>query len=155
MKKFLISCGIVLAGIIAFGALLNSVSPAEYTSTDTNVSDSTPATRPAEKATPTISKARQNAVKSAQGYVDLMDFSKAGLEHQLSSAAGDKYKLSDAKYAVNHIKVDWNKEALGSAKSYQELMPMSRSGLIHQLTSSAGDKYTKAQATYAVNKLGL
>ena len=43
--------------------------------------------------------------------------SRAGLIRQLSSKAADGYKRKDAVFAVNHIKVNWNKEAVQSAKS--------------------------------------
>jgi len=158
MKKFLVIAAMLFSCMAACSVVVVASSMSSQTdSTGSSLDNLDSVDKPVvkESSKPKISKARLNAVRSAQDYVDLMDFSKEGLFHQLSASTGDHYKESDARYAVNHIKVDWNEEAYGSAKSYQELMPMSRSGLIHQLTSSAGDKYTKAQAVYAANKLKL
>jgi hypothetical protein len=58
-------------------------------------------------------------------------------------------------FAVNHIKVDWNKGAVQSAKSYLEMSSFSRASLIQQLSSKAGEGYTLAQATYVANRVGL
>jgi host cell surface-exposed lipoprotein len=82
-------------------------------------------------------------------------FSRAGLIQQLTSKMGEGFKMSDAVFAVNHVKVDWNKEAVESAKSYLDMSSFSRAGLIQQLSSKAGDQFTVAQATYAANHVGL
>jgi hypothetical protein len=59
-------------------------------------------------------------------------------------------------FAVDHIKVDWNQQAVLSAKGYLAMgTGFSRAGLIQQLTSTAGEQFTLAQATYAANKVGL
>jgi hypothetical protein len=80
-----------------------------------------------------------------------MGMCKAGLIPQLSSPAGEGYCKADATFAANHVKADWNAEAIESAKHYMEMMPMSRAALIQQLSSSAGDQFTKAQATQAAD----
>jgi hypothetical protein len=82
-------------------------------------------------------------------------FSRAGLIQQLSSKAGEGFKRADAVFAVNHIKVDWNKEAVESVKSYLEMSGFSRASLVQQLSSKAGEQFTLAQATYAANRVGL
>jgi len=99
--------------------------------------------------------AQQNAIESAQSYLDMSGFSRAGLIQQLSSKAGEGFKRDDAVFAVNHVKVDWNKEAVESAKSYLEMSSFSRGGLIQQLSSKSGEQFTRAQATYAANRAGL
>jgi hypothetical protein len=102
---------------------------------------------------PTV--AQEQAIESAQGYIEMSGFSRAGLIEQLSSSAGEGFKKADAVYAVNHINVDWNAEAVESAKGYLEMGGFSRSGLIEQLSSTAGEKFTLKQAKYAVKKVGL
>jgi hypothetical protein len=102
-----------------------------------------------------LTTAQEQAIGSAQNYLQLSGFSRAGLIGQLSSKAGDGFKLADATFAVDHIKVDWNKQAVRSAKQYLDMTNFSRSGLIGQLSSKAGDEYTVAQATYAANHVGL
>lgn len=101
--------------------------------------------------------AQQNAIESAQSYLDMGNgFSRAGLIEQLSSKSGDGFKKSLAVFAVNHINVNWNKQAVMSAKSYLQMgTGFSRAGLIEQLSSKAGDGFTLAQATYAANHVGL
>jgi hypothetical protein len=106
-------------------------------------------------AAPDFTVAQENAIESAQSYLDMSGFSRAGLIHQLTSKAGEGYKMADAEFAVNHVKVNWNKEAAESAQSYLDMSSFSRAGLIQQLTSKAGDGFTPKQATYAVNKVGL
>lgn len=58
-------------------------------------------------------------------------------------------------FAVNHIEVDWNAEAIESAHSYLEMSAFSQDGLIQQLSSEYDDQFTLAQTTYAANHVGL
>jgi hypothetical protein len=109
--------------------------------------------KPAAEKKPEMTSGQKNALESAQNYVEMSGFSKAGLIQQLSSSAGDGYSKADATFAANHVGADWNKEAVESAKNYLEITPMSKDGLIQQLSSSAGDKYTEVQARYAANKV--
>jgi hypothetical protein len=102
-----------------------------------------------------MTRSQENAIRSAENYLDFMPFSRLGLIRQLSSSAGDGYSKADATYAVDHITVNYNEQAYKAGKNYLDMMSFSRAGLIQQLTSSAGDQYTRAQATYAVNKLDL
>lgn len=100
--------------------------------------------------------ARQNAIDSAKSYLDMGGgFSRLGLIEQLSSGAGEGFTKADAEFAVDHIKVNWNKQAVLSAKSYLQMGGMSRTELIDQLSSQAGEQFTLAQAEYAANQVGL
>jgi hypothetical protein len=110
---------------------------------------------PAVGDTDKYTVAQQNAIRSAQSYLDMSGFSRTGLIGQLSSKAGEGFKRSDAVFAVNHIRVDWKKEAVESAKSYLDMSGFSRAGLIDQLSSKAGEGFSVAQATYAANRVGL
>ena len=98
---------------------------------------------------------RENALKSAQSYLEVGSFSRAGLIDQLSSSAGEGFPKADAAWAVSHLRVDWNAQAVKAGKGYLDTGSFSRAGLIDQLSSSSGDQFTKAQAIYAVNHLGL
>jgi hypothetical protein len=98
---------------------------------------------------------QDQAIQSAESYLDMGGFSKAGLIQQLSSSAGEGFPKKDAIFAVNHINVNWNEQAVESAKSYMEMGGFSRASLIEQLESNAGEGFTHAQALYAVNKVGL
>ena len=112
------------------------------------VTESAPPPEPASNLTP----AQQNAVRSAENYLDLMGFSRQGLIDQLEF---EQYSTGDATAAVDSLNVDWNAEAAESARNYLELMGFSCQGLIDQLSSSAGDKYTVAQATYGATEAGI
>lgn len=95
---------------------------------------------------------QKNAVKSAQQYISMQGFSRAGLIEQLSSEYGEAYEISDATVAVDSLNIDWNKQAVRSAKQYLRMQGFSCKGLIQQLSSSAGEKYTINQATYGAKQ---
>jgi len=73
----------------------------------------------------------------------------------LSSRYGSGFSVADATYAVNHIKVNWFRQAVRSAKSYLRFTHFSRAGLIRQLQSPYGAQFTHNQAVYGVNQVGL
>lgn len=103
----------------------------------------------AKKDAPKATTSQQNAVKSAETYLDTTAFSKSGLVEQLKF---DGYSKADAKYAANHVDVDWNEQAAKSAETYLDTMGFSRSGLIEQLEF---DGYTKEQAKHGADAVGL
>src|SRR4051812_19846617 len=77
------------------------------------------AAKPAHKAQttsqePALTQGQQEALQSAEDYVDLAGISKAGLIEQLSSSAGEGFSKADATYAASHVDVDWNAEAVQS-----------------------------------------
>ncbi len=98
---------------------------------------------------------QQNALRSAEQYLETSAFSEAGLIEQLSSEAGSKYPHADAVFAVEHLHVNWNEQAVKAAKEYLSTSSFSCQGLIEQLSSEAGSKFTVAQAEYAANKVSL
>jgi cell division septation protein DedD len=109
------------------------------------------------KTKPSMTVSQQSAIDAANSYLDTIGgFSRKALIGQLSSKYGAGFSLADATYAVDHINIDYNAQALQAAKSYMTTIGgFSRAGLISQLTSSYGARFTLAQATYAVNKVGL
>lgn len=82
-----------------------------------------------------------------------MHMSKKGIYDQLTSDAGEKFTAEEAQYAIDHIKADWNKNALEKAKNYQETMDMSPEAIRDQLTSEYGEQFTAEEADYAVKHL--
>lgn len=116
-------------------------------------SETGPATPP--KAGGKLSVSQQEAMDSAQSYVDFGQFSKAKLIRQLSSGVVENYTKAEATYAATHIDVDYKQEALQAAELYLEIGGFSRATLIKQLTSSAGEEFTKEQAIYAADQVGL
>jgi len=123
--------------------------------TPTNKPTPVEPTKPVEPAKPNLTKSQEQAIGSAQDYLQLKGFSRLGLIQQLSSEYGEGFSKADAIFAVDHIDVDWNEQAVRAAKSYLELKHFSRAGLIQQLESPYGDQFTHAQAVYGVSKSGL
>lgn len=178
MKKIVKWVGIPVAGLIAVGALASGGEEGEdpVASQPTAVSDPTtaPEPEPEETAAPEptttepeetteaaepeeeFSLAQSQALISAQNYVDIMAFSKAGLLGQLTSEYGEGFDLADAEWAVERVVVDWDAEAVEAARNYLDLgMGFSRQSLIEQLTSEYGEQFTLEQATQAVDEVGL
>jgi hypothetical protein len=102
-----------------------------------------------------LTLSQQNAIRSAQSYLDFSGFSRQGLIEQLSSEYGEGFPVSDAIFAVDSLIVDWKKEAVESAESYLEFSSFSCQGLIEQLSSEYGSQFTIEEATYAANAVGL
>jgi hypothetical protein len=109
----------------------------------------------AAPAKPNYTFAEQNAIAAAEDYLSMSGMSRTGLIEQLDSKYGEGFKKADAVFAVNHIQVNWNKQAVRAAKSYLEMSSFSRASLIDQLHSKAGEGFTLAQATYAANHVGF
>jgi hypothetical protein len=159
-----IVAGIVVLGII--GAVTGSGetrAPSATPNSRATTSDKPPpkAAAPAEQAAPagqtepqgTVSQ--MEALESAQSYLEMSGFSKAGLMDQLTSDYGDGFSKTDAAWAIAHLHADWKAEAVEAGRAYLDQQSFSRKGLIDQLSSSYGDQFTRAQATYAADKLGL
>ena len=49
---------------------------------------------------------QRNAVRSAERYIEMKGFSRAGLIEQLSSEYGEGYKIADATFAVDSLNID-------------------------------------------------
>lgn len=102
---------------------------------------------PEPEPEPQLTRSQENAIESAEDYLDFGAFSRSGLIEQLEF---EGFPERDARFAVRHIKVDWNKQALKSAEDYLDFGSFSRSGLAEQLEFEG---FTPAQAEYAVSRL--
>ncbi|OLT46945.1 hypothetical protein BJF85_00285 [Saccharomonospora sp. CUA-673] len=105
-----------------------------------------------QPAEPQLPPQVQQAVRSAESYLEFSAFSKEGLIQQLSSPAGEGYPKDVAIQAVDTLDVDWNEQAAESAQNYLEYSAFSCTGLIQQLSSSAGEQFTEEQATYGAHQ---
>lgn len=112
------------------------------------ISDLCPGSGP--PAPPAFTTAQQQAITSAQSYVDSgQGFSRAGLLSQLTSSYGEGFSPRLARFALAHIQVNWNRQAVISAKSYLNSgQGFSFSGLVQQLESPYGEQFTPAQAQH-------
>ena len=87
-------------------------------------------------------KGEENALSSAESYLNFMNFSYQGLIDQLKYAG---YSDEECKYAADNCGADWFDQAAGSAESYMDFMSFSKSGLIDQLVYAG---YTQEEAEY-------
>ena len=155
----------LFAILTAIGAIFGGGSPSSQTSPATSTTapgaapgataTSTTATPPGSATSRNLTAAQQNAVRSANSYLQLSGFSRQGLIDQLSSEYGDRFSVGDATVAVDSLSVDWNTQAARSAASYLALSGFSCQGLIEQLSSEHGDKYTVEQATHGATQAGI
>jgi hypothetical protein len=112
------------------------------------VSTTEPVQEPAEPAQPALLMGQQQAVESAQSYLDMGGFSRTGLVQQLTF---EGFSSADAEFAVNYINPDWNAQAAQSAQSYIDMGGFSREALIEQLVYEG---FTQAQAAYGASAVG-
>ena len=130
-----------------------SVSTSTAVATGTTAAPATPAS--SAPAGPSMTTAQQQAVDAADGYLsEGQGFSEQGLGSQLTSSAGNGFSKSDAEFAINYLRPNWDQQAVDAAKGYLSVgQGFSEQGLLDQLTSSAGSGFTQAQAEYAINHL--
>ena len=95
----------------------------------------------------------EQALKSAQNYVDTLHFSRQGLKQQLTSEYGSGFSEEAAEYALEHVDVDYYQEAVEAAESYLDTMSFSRDELKQQLTSEYGSGFTEEEAEYALDQV--
>ena len=95
----------------------------------------------------------EQALKSAQNYVDTLHFSRQGLKQQLTSEYGSGFSEEAAEYALEHVDVDYKEEAVEAAQSYLDAMSFSRQELKQQLTSEYGSGFTEEEAEYALDQV--
>lgn len=100
-----------------------------------------------EPEEPEMTRAQENAVRTAQDYLDYTAFSKSGLIEQLTF---EGYSKEEATFAVENVTVDWDVQAELMAVQYLDYTSYSKSGLIDQLVFEG---FSKERATNAVNKV--
>jgi hypothetical protein len=121
--------------------------PSDTTGTPSATATAQPV--PQQPEAPKLTASQQNAVETAESYIESGAFSKKGLIDQLKY---EKYSTADATFAVEHINVDWNEQAAKSAASYLESSSFSKEGLVDQLKYEG---FTESQARYGVRAAGL
>jgi hypothetical protein len=116
--------------------------------TTTTVATTTTTTAPTT-TTGAESVSQANARRAAEGYLDVLPFSRQGLIEQLEF---EGYSTEDATYAVDSLDVDWYEQAALMAQSYLDVMPFSRQGLIDQLVFEG---FTPEEAAHGADSVGL
>jgi hypothetical protein len=95
---------------------------------------------------PNFSSGQENAIASAEDYLDTSAFSEKGLIDQLQF---EGYSKKDATFAVNHVDVDWMQQAVASAEDYLDTSAFSEKGLADQLTFEG---FTPKQAAFGARQ---
>jgi len=150
--KFIKVAAIVVAGLVlgiislGFWAALSApvttsaVDPAPTQAQAAQDQISEPPTTTVEDWAPEYTGAQENAISKAEDYLAFTYFSKPGLRAQLEY---EGFAPADAKFAVNHIEVDWTDQAEGKAADYLEYTAFSCESLITQLE---WEQFTPKQA---------
>lgn len=99
-----------------------------------------------EPAVEQVPREFQNAVRSANQYLDFTSFSRLGLIDQLMF---EDYSPEAAEYAVDQVGADWNEQAAKKAEEYLDFTSFSRQGLVDQLLF---EKFTPEQAEYGASQ---
>lgn len=151
---------VIIVIAAAAGASKDKTTAVADTTNTTPAAATTPTTTPPPtppSPKPSLTGPQEQAIESAQSYLSMgSGFSRAGLIDQLSSSYGEGFPKNVATFAVDHLHVDWYKQAVESAKGYKASgMGFSCSGMIDQLSSAAGEKFTRAEAVYGARKAGV
>ena len=95
---------------------------------------------------PVLSPGQENALRSAEQYLDYTSFSRTGLIGQLEF---EGYSNGDATWAVDQLGVDWNEQAALKAAEYLDYTSFSRQGLVDQLVFEG---FSPAEAEYGASQ---
>lgn len=87
-------------------------------------------------------KGEENALKKAQNYLSITNYSYKGLCEQLAFVG---FSDSECKYAADHCGADWYVQAAEKALNYMSIMSFSKAGLVEQLEFVG---FTKEEAEY-------
>ena len=89
----------------------------------------------------------KDALRDAQGYLDVTPFSRAGLERQLTF---EQYPADAVAWAMDHLDVSWRDQAARAASSFLEFDDLGEDGLRRQL---ALDGFTADEIDDAVAQM--
>lgn len=110
-------------------------------------SEAQEAARQKEDEKNSASREQQNALQTANRYLNFTAFSKEGLYDQLLY---EKYPEDAAQFAVDNVDVNWDSQALSKANNYLDFSAFSSPGLYEQLVYEG---FTTEQASYAINNI--
>ena len=101
-----------------------------------------------EAPKPVYTLAQQNAIGTAQDYLDYSGFSRGRLIGQLEY---EGFSTEDATFGADNAGADWNAEAAETAKSYLDYSSFSRDGLYRQLEY---EEFTPEQIAFGLAAVG-
>lgn len=137
MLMLLVGCGEVSSGGSA-GEPDNAAPAAESVQ---EPSESEAVEEPAEAD---LTTDQEQAVETAQSYLETGSFSRKGLIEQLRF---EEFSKAQATFAVDYIDPNWNAQAEQTAQNYLDTGSFSRKGLISQLVFEG---FTRSQAEHGV-----
>lgn len=97
---------------------------------------------------PKFTMAQQNAIGTAQDYLDYSGFSRTGLIEQLEY---EGFSTEDATFGADNAGADWNAEAAQTAQDYIDYSSFSRQGLYDQM---AYEGFTAEQIEFGLAAVG-
>lgn len=95
----------------------------------------------------------ENALRSAQRYVEFQYLSKSVLYEQLTHPYGAAFTPEQADYAMKHLYVDWRQIALKAAKQRREESELSDEELFDYLSDPDLGGFTEEEARWALEQL--
>lgn len=144
----------LLVVVVLFGGTMLVVGWANGSDTTSKAShpvaqktQAAPSVAPSKSEKPVGTKDQQAAIEKAEYYLDFQPMSKKGLIRQL---VFDKFERADAKFAVNHIQVNWNQQAKLLAENLLDVTAYNHAGLVQQLRTYGS--FTESQAEYGATQ---
>lgn len=96
-----------------------------------------------------------NALAKAKVYCDVAYMSETAIYNQLIGECpyGDQFAEEEVQYAMSHLEVDWNANALAAAQNFSDVMYKSEEWIYYYLIGEYpnGNQYTEEQAQYAMD----
>ena len=84
----------------------------------------------AESTESTIPAEYREALRDAQGFLDLTPFSRSGLVRQLTF---DQYAADAAEWAADHLDINWRDQAVRAATDFLQFDDLGEAGLREKL----------------------
>lgn len=76
------------------------------------------------------------------------------LQTWLTTQAGGDFSPDAAKYAADHVDVDWNQQAIDIARNYINILGLSSVQTYDQMTSQRGERIPEDMARRALDEIG-
>ena len=109
--------------------------------------DLCPTSTPVVQSSAAVPAEYQNALQTAESYLDFIAFSQQGLIEQLEY---EQYSTEAAQWAVENVDVDWNEQAALKAAEYLDFQAFSEGGLRDQLEYEG---FTPEQIDFAIAEM--
>lgn len=149
-KKVCATVAMCICGLWIFTYIVGAILLIKYNDKADNVLQ---ITQESEKLVG-IPEEYQSVMEKAILYCDELSMSKDAIYIELTGAY-DRFTEEEARYALEHLNVDWNANALAKAKVYCDVAYMSETAIYNQLIGECpyGDQFTEEEVQYAMSHL--